>query len=262
MSRRETTEVASMLNSTRYVIRAIVSLGVYAFIGGLVMEVFFPPHSRKLVFCGIDVRGISGSGFRWSSRCGLVPAGFAARDERQTSGERSQNACSGKPWRTIVWLLGGIDMDGGRGSLPQSRTQCEFSFAFATVLGGFLACGGLGLWWLTLWARQKDGRLGQFGIGSLLFLMVFAATFLGRRPMDRGPDFAAVTAIRQRRAVLRSRPRLSRRRSHFRSLGPSDERGPALGCRLVRRGSPPDRAGKKRMIAGIHRWAATDIVLK
>jgi hypothetical protein len=58
-------------------------------------------------------------------------------------------------------------------------TKCEFSFAFATLLGGFLACGGLGLWWLTLWARQKDGRLGQFGIGSLLFLTVFAAMFFG-----------------------------------------------------------------------------------
>jgi len=32
---------------------------------------------------------------------------------------------------------------------------------------------------LTLWARQRDARLGQFGIGSLLLLTVFVAIFLG-----------------------------------------------------------------------------------
>ena len=58
-------------------------------------------------------------------------------------------------------------------------TKCAFSFAFAAIFTGFLLCGGLGLWWLTLRLRLKDARWGQFGIGSLLFLMVFGAVFFG-----------------------------------------------------------------------------------
>jgi len=58
-------------------------------------------------------------------------------------------------------------------------THCTFAVAFAAVLGSFAIYGGLGIWWLALWARQRDARFGQFGIGSLLLLMVFAAIFLG-----------------------------------------------------------------------------------
>lgn len=60
-----------------------------------------------------------------------------------------------------------------------SCTDSSFPFAFAAVLGSFIIYGGLGIWWLTLWARQRDARFGQFGIGSLLLLMVFVAMFLG-----------------------------------------------------------------------------------
>jgi len=58
-------------------------------------------------------------------------------------------------------------------------TYSPFPLAFAAVLGGFFICAGLGLWWLTLWARQKNARAGQFGVGSLFFLTVFAAIFFG-----------------------------------------------------------------------------------
>jgi hypothetical protein len=60
-----------------------------------------------------------------------------------------------------------------------AATHCTFPFAFASILGMFVICGVLGLWWLTRCARQKDSRRGQFGIGSLLLLTVFAAMFLG-----------------------------------------------------------------------------------
>ena len=58
-------------------------------------------------------------------------------------------------------------------------TKSAFSFAFAAIFTGFLLCGGLGLWWLTLRLRLKRCAVGQFGIGSLLFLMVFGAIFFG-----------------------------------------------------------------------------------
>ena len=75
-------------------------------------------------------------------------------------------------------------------SVFSRSTYCPFPFAFNAVLGCFLVGGGLGLWWLTLWARQKNARLGQFGIGSLLFLLVFAALFFGtvRWIVDLGPQ--------------------------------------------------------------------------
>jgi hypothetical protein len=66
-------------------------------------------------------------------------------------------------------------------------TQCAFPLVLASVVGVFLVCGGLGVWWMTLWARQKDARLGQFTVGSMLFLMVYVAIFFGtlRWTVDR-----------------------------------------------------------------------------
>jgi hypothetical protein len=83
--------------------------------------------------------------------------------------------------RDDLWyrFLAGLAYTGLVASLLSTSTRCAFFFTFAAVFSGFLVCGGLGLWWLTLWARQKDARPGQFGIGSLLFLMVFGAIFCG-----------------------------------------------------------------------------------
>ena len=66
-------------------------------------------------------------------------------------------------------------------------TQCPFPLVFASVVGVFLVCGSLGVWWMTLWARQKDARLGQFTVGSMLFVMVYVAIFFGtlRWTVDR-----------------------------------------------------------------------------
>jgi hypothetical protein len=58
-------------------------------------------------------------------------------------------------------------------------TGSPFPLVFAAVVAGSLFCGGLGLAWITLWAVRKDARLGQFTVGSLLFLMVFVAIFFG-----------------------------------------------------------------------------------
>lgn len=58
-------------------------------------------------------------------------------------------------------------------------TSSRFPWVFASVLGGALLCSGLVLTWLTLWASRPDSRLGQFGIGSFLFLGVFVALFFG-----------------------------------------------------------------------------------
>ena len=47
------------------------------------------------------------------------------------------------------------------------------------VFAAYAVSAGLMLTWLTLWARRDDGRLGQFSVGSLLLLTVFAAMFFG-----------------------------------------------------------------------------------
>lgn len=44
---------------------------------------------------------------------------------------------------------------------------------------GSQLCSGLVLWWMTLWASRRESRLGQFGVGSLLFAALFVAMFLG-----------------------------------------------------------------------------------
>jgi hypothetical protein len=46
----------------------------------------------------------------------------------------------------------------------------------ATVFGA-LVTAGLALAWLTRWAKNAKARTGQYAIGSLFFLMTFAAIF-------------------------------------------------------------------------------------
>ena len=83
------------------------------------------------------------------------------------------------PRRLWLKFLAGLAYTAFVANALSISTHCTFSFAFTAVLGSFAIYGGLGIWWLTLWARQRDARLGQFGIGSLLLLMVFVAIFLG-----------------------------------------------------------------------------------
>ncbi|HYW79615.1 MAG TPA: hypothetical protein VE890_08560 [Thermoguttaceae bacterium] len=58
-------------------------------------------------------------------------------------------------------------------------TEHPYVFVWFGLLAAVAICAGLALTWATLWALRDDGRLGQFGIGSLLFLTVFAAMFFG-----------------------------------------------------------------------------------
>jgi hypothetical protein len=51
--------------------------------------------------------------------------------------------------------------------------------AYLAVLAGAALATVVGLTWLTLWARRKDSRMGQFQIGSLFFLTALLAMLLG-----------------------------------------------------------------------------------
>ncbi|MBN2474919.1 MAG: hypothetical protein JXB62_09955 [Pirellulales bacterium] len=64
-------------------------------------------------------------------------------------------------------------------AMLRSTTGHSFLVVLPAVIGGALFCSGLALAWLTLWAVRNDGRLGQFGLGSLFFLTVFAALYFG-----------------------------------------------------------------------------------
>jgi hypothetical protein len=58
-------------------------------------------------------------------------------------------------------------------------TRHPFVIVLVAVIGGALSCSILALTWLTLWAVRRDSRIGQYGIGSLLFLTVFVALYFG-----------------------------------------------------------------------------------
>ena len=58
-------------------------------------------------------------------------------------------------------------------------TGYHFLLMLPAVVGGTVFCSSLALLWLTLWALRKDSRLGQFGLGSLLFLTLFVALYAG-----------------------------------------------------------------------------------
>ena len=56
-------------------------------------------------------------------------------------------------------------------------TDSNFLKIWLAVFLGVIFLGILALAWLTGWAQRNDGRLGQFGIPSLLYLTVFVAIF-------------------------------------------------------------------------------------
>jgi hypothetical protein len=56
-------------------------------------------------------------------------------------------------------------------------TGTAFWIVFPAVVAGAAAASGLALAWATLWALRDDGRLGQFTVGSLLFLTVFVSGY-------------------------------------------------------------------------------------
>jgi hypothetical protein len=94
--------------------------------------------------------------------------------------QRQVRACEPTSRRRL-WLhfLAGLAYTALVATFFSGCTQCAFPFVFTAVLSGFFVCGGLGLWWLKLRVTKKDARLGQFSVGSLLFLMAFVAMFFG-----------------------------------------------------------------------------------
>jgi hypothetical protein len=65
-------------------------------------------------------------------------------------------------------------------ALPLSVvSKAPFWVVLLVLFTGAVFTGGLALWWLWLWALRKDGRPGQFGLGSLFFLMAFVSLYLG-----------------------------------------------------------------------------------
>ncbi len=83
--------------------------------------------------------------------------------------------------RRLLWLrfLAGVVWLGSFAGLLSDLTRLSFWAVFAGVLSASLISGSLALWWLGLWATRPGSRLGQFGIGSLLFLTAFVAIYLG-----------------------------------------------------------------------------------
>ena len=55
----------------------------------------------------------------------------------------------------------------------------DFWSVFFAVSGSTLFTGTILLVWLTRWAMRDDGRISQFGIGTLLMLTGLAAVYLG-----------------------------------------------------------------------------------
>ncbi len=94
--------------------------------------------------------------------------------------ERWQTEAGALTGRRRLWLrfLTGLVYTAFIANFFSLGTDSTFFFAFVAVLGIFVIYSGLGIWWLTLWAKQKDARPGQFGIGSLLLVTVWVAIFL------------------------------------------------------------------------------------
>ncbi len=88
---------------------------------------------------------------------------------------------SGSISRRRLWMqfFVGLFYFSGLTTVVCEITRLPFFLVLPGLLAAVAVCAGLALTWATLWARRDDGRLGQFGIGSLLFLTVFAALFFG-----------------------------------------------------------------------------------
>ena len=83
--------------------------------------------------------------------------------------------------RARLWLqfFLGLLYLGVVAGLLSIATWHPFVVVLVAVIGGALSCSILALTWLTLWAVRRDSRIGQYGIGSLLFLTVFVALYFG-----------------------------------------------------------------------------------
>lgn len=104
--------------------------------------------------------------------------------------------------RARLWgqLLLGMAWLACLASLLASAAKIHYLYALAGVAGYMVLCISLGMTWLVLWARRKESRLGQFTIGSFLFLVAFVAIFASTLRwfsilIDLTPGPAAVVLI-------------------------------------------------------------------
>lgn len=103
----------------------------------------------------------------------------------------------GKFFKGLFWLF--------VSAVPLSMlTGHSIPVMLAMLFVGSLFCAGLVLWWMTLWASRRESRLGQFGIGSLLFVTLFVAMFLGfvRWLVSEGKAYGTVAAGEEDMAFL------------------------------------------------------------
>jgi TRAP-type C4-dicarboxylate transport system permease small subunit len=86
---------------------------------------------------------------------------------------------SGPPfWRSAGRFLAGLAYLALVAALFSGMTGAPFPSVFLAVVFGAGFSTALALVWLTQWAMRDDGRPGQFGLASLLFLTTFLAVYL------------------------------------------------------------------------------------
>ena len=85
-----------------------------------------------------------------------------------------------EPSQRRLWdqFLAGMVYWSVTAAMVSEATGQHFGIVLPAVLCGGFFCCGLGLVWITLWAQRKHSRLGQFTVGSLFFLTLFASLFL------------------------------------------------------------------------------------
>ena len=82
-------------------------------------------------------------------------------------------------FRLVGGLLLGLTVLVFSSSMFTAISGRDFWSVFVAVSGSTLFTGTILLVWLTRWAMRDDGRISQFGIGTLLMLTGLAAVYLG-----------------------------------------------------------------------------------
>ena len=82
-------------------------------------------------------------------------------------------------WRSLGRLIAGLAYLMFLALVFGGVTRVSILGTFLAVLVGTAFCTTLALVWLTRSALDRDGRKGQFGLGSLFFLTTFTAIYFG-----------------------------------------------------------------------------------
>lgn len=90
----------------------------------------------------------------------------------------AQQAGEQRARRMRSWV-GGLAYLAIVASIFSGVTGVGFIPVFLALLSGAIVCTTLALIWLTRWALREDGRTRQFTLGSIFFVTVFAAIYLG-----------------------------------------------------------------------------------